>query len=357
MTLGMQLGKTDLLIPTPAAGELWDPHTVHTHYFGFSIPEHAIGAFAYIRYMPATGICHAGFLVYQGIDNLVLQDCLHHDYQIGCPYPEFSGTSVSANGLTFDFVEPGKSVQITYRSPDGRCRVDVRAEAVTPLAARGHVMPGEELHTSQAAGGSEQFMRYTGELRIDADTYAVDSHAARDRSWRQVRAETLATNSHPPILWTPVYFDTDFAFNQVGFAAPDTDPLWLDAHHIPLGAPTHHFAWVSVDGEVRDVISVHRRDLELHPITLAPLKTLIEAEDAAGVHYTLRGEAIAHAPLPAWPNIAAYETLFRWEDASGRVAYGPGQSIWNHLSHKAMRDKAAGLAGREKRRARLHLDS
>lgn len=345
MASATQPPDSDLLIPTPADGEHWDPHTVHTHYFGFNIPEHAIGTFAYIRYMPVAGIAHAGFVAYQGIDNLVLQDCLHHDYQIGCPYPEVSGTSFTANGLTFDFLQPGRSAQITYHSADDRCRVDVRAEAVTPLAARGHVVPGEELHTSQMPGGSEQFMHYTGELEVDGNTYTVDCRAARDRSWRQVRAETLEANSHPPIMWTPVYFDTDFAFNQVGFAAPDTNPLWLDGHDIPQGAPTHHFAWVSVNGEVRDVIRVHRRDLELHPITLAPLKTLIEAEDESGAHYTLRGEAIAHAPLPAWPNIAAYETLFRWEDVRGRVAYGPGQSIWNHVSHKAMRAKAAEVVG------------
>jgi hypothetical protein len=42
------------------------------------------------------------------------------------------------------------------------------------------------------------------------------------------------------------------------------------------------------------------------------------------------------------PNIVASETLFRWEDDQGRVAYGPGQSVWNHVSQKAMRAKAAG---------------
>ena len=26
-------------MPRPAEGESWDPHTIHTHYFGFSIPE------------------------------------------------------------------------------------------------------------------------------------------------------------------------------------------------------------------------------------------------------------------------------------------------------------------------------
>jgi hypothetical protein len=195
-------------------------------------------------------------------------------------------------------------------------------------------VPGEELRASAASGGSEQFMHYTGELRVDGETYAVDSHAPRDRSWRQVREEALAANSHPPIMWTPVYFGPDLAFNQVGFASAD----------VPDGHPTHHFAWVSVDGEVRDVVRVHRRDLELHPQTFAPLKSEIEAEDETGAQYSLRGEAIGLAPLPAWPNIAAYETLFRWEDEQGRISHGPGQSVWNHVSQKAMRAKALARA-------------
>ncbi|HEX6391253.1 MAG TPA: tyrosine protein kinase [Solirubrobacteraceae bacterium] len=344
MSTTTQPPETDLLVPRPEAGEQWDLHTIHTHYFGFNIPEHAIGTFAYIRYMPAIGISHAGFMAYQGMDNLTLVDCLHSDYNLACPYPEADGNAFSANGLTFDFVEPGRVAQITYRSLDGRCEVDVRAEAVTPLAARGHVIPGEEQHTTSSSGGSEQFMHYTGELRVGGETYAVDCHAARDRSWRQVREEKLEANAHPPVMWTPVYFGPDLAINQVGWAAPDTDPLWSDAFDLPEGAPTHHFAWVSVDGEVRNVVRVRRRDVELHPQTLAPLKTEIEAEDETGATYTLRGEAIGFAPLPAWFNIAAYETLFRWEDEQGRVAHGPGQAVWNHVSQRAMRAKAAALA-------------
>lgn len=200
-------------------------------------PDHAIGIFAHTRYIPALGICHAGFQAYQGIDNVIVADCLHHDYQIGCVYPDDEGARFTANGLTFDFLNPGKTAHITYRSVDGRCRVDVRAEAITPLVARGHVIPGEELHTGQEPGGSEQFMHYTGGLNLDGRTYAVDCNAARDRSWRQVRAEILEANSHLPIMWTPVYFGPDLAFNQVGFAAPESNPLWLDAHHIPDGVP------------------------------------------------------------------------------------------------------------------------
>jgi hypothetical protein len=205
-------------------------------------------------------------------------------------------------------------------------------------------MPGEEKHLQQTSGGSEQFMHTTGELVLNGERIEIDCDSIRDRSWHQVRAESLAANSHPPILWTPVYFGADLAFNQVGWAHPDTKPIWGSAFDLPHDAPTHHFAWVSRNGEVRNVTKVHRNDLEVHPILLAPTRTEIEAEDECGDTYRITGEAVSITPLPAWPNLASFETLFRWEDAEGRVAYGPGQSVWNSTAQRAMKAHRATLS-------------
>ena len=43
MPIPVAASATDLLLPRPGAGEVWDPHTIHTYYFGFSIPEVQIG--------------------------------------------------------------------------------------------------------------------------------------------------------------------------------------------------------------------------------------------------------------------------------------------------------------------------
>lgn len=338
MSQNVHAPETDLIVPLPAEGEQWDPYTIHTHYFGFNVPERGLGVFSYIRYLPAFPCAQGGVLVYSGLDNLTTSDLAHHDYQMSMPWPTIEGNRFSlANGLSYDFVEPGRTARLTYRSEDGNTSFDVLADAVTPLAVRGHVMPGEEKHTTQQPGGSEQFMHITGELVLDGERIAVDCHAARDRSWRQVRTEALGANSHPPILWTPVYFDESLAFNQVGWAHPDTKPVWGSAFDLPADAPTHHFAWVSRDGEVRNVTKVHRNDTELHPILLAPTRTEIEAEDDRGDTYRLVGEAVGITPLPSWPNLASFETLFRWTDAEGRVAYGPGQSVWNRKAQRAMK--------------------
>jgi hypothetical protein len=181
--LAVHAPETDLIVSQPGAGETWDAHTIHTHYFGFCIPEAQIGVFTYIRYQPAFPLSQGGVMVYRGLENKFLADSLFHDYQITMPWPEIDGNSFSiANGLTYDFVEPGRRARLLFTSDDGGTSFDIDAVAATGLAARGHVMPGEELHLDQASGGSEQFMHCTGWLKVAGEEFEVDSYYPRDRS-------------------------------------------------------------------------------------------------------------------------------------------------------------------------------
>lgn len=345
MTHQIQPPETDLLVPLPPAGEQWDPHLIHTHYFGFCVPEAQLGVFTYIRYQPAFPLSQGGVVAFQGLDNLAISDMAFADYQMTMPWPKVDGNAFeTANGLRYDFVEPGRRANITYRSTDGEASIDVEATAVTPLAARGHVIPGEALHTDQEPGGSEQFMHYRGEMVIRGERFEVDCHYPRDRSWRQVRSESREAYAHPPVTWTPVYFGEDLAFNQVGIESPDTDPAWAGAYDIPEGAPTHHFAWASRNGEARTVTRVRRNVTRSHPLLFAPLEMEIEAEDEAGDSYRLTGEVIAFSPIPAWPNVAAFDSVVRWEDEQGRVAHGPGQTIWSERAQHALRAKLRAAA-------------
>ena len=47
----IQAPESDL-IGTRVLDAEYRPHTIHTHYFGFCVPEARIGAFTYIRYQP-----------------------------------------------------------------------------------------------------------------------------------------------------------------------------------------------------------------------------------------------------------------------------------------------------------------
>ena len=284
--------------PLPGPERTWDPHTIHTHYFGFCIPEAQIGAFIYIRYHPYFPLSQGGVCIFRGLDNLYPLDMEHCDYVMTMPWPEIDGPVITtANGLRVEFLELGRRARVTYASADESVSLDVEANAVTPLAARGHVVrgrsshviPGEELHRDLDPGGMEQMMRMTGELAIRGETFEVDCIYPRDRSWRQLRPETVGGSGAPPVSWTPFAFGEDLSFNQVGFESPDSDPEWAGLFELPDGAPSHYFAWVWRDGELRPITRVRREVSEYHPLLLAPVKQQIEAEDSDGETLPLQG--------------------------------------------------------------------
>jgi len=336
--------ETDLIVPLPENGEEWDPHTIHTHYFGFSIPEAAIGAFLYVRYQPVLKLCQGGVSIFRGTDNVNAIDADHLDYEITMPWPEIDGNTITtANGLSIEFVEPGRVARVSYASVDGQTKLALTQTAVTPLLVRGHVMPGEEDHhgdPGRVPGGSEQFMHCVGTLELHGEHYDIDCFAPRDRSWRQVRKETQGGVPVPPVGWSPMYFGDDLIFNQISFEAPDTDPEWTGLYEIPDGAPTHHFAWLHTNGETKQITRVRRNVLERQPHTFASLRQEIEAEDEDGNLHRFTGHAIATATIPAWPNVSFHDSVYRWEDEQGRVAHSTYQEIWFDKYQRAVKARA-----------------
>ena len=337
MPLAVHPPETDVLLPRPSAGEAWDPHTIHTHYFGLSVPDEAVNVFVYLRCQPVFGLSTGGVCVFRGLDNRMPLGIEHLDWTVTMPWPEVAGNTVTtANGLRIDFVEPGRVVHLSYASPDGTTSFDVTQTAVTPLLVRGHVMPGEDRDTdpAQRPGGSEQFMHCTGELVLDGDRYAVDCQPIRDRSWRQVRSEREV--DHPPVAWSPMRFGDDRMFNQVGFEAPDTSPPWKGLYDVADDARTFHFGWVWADGEARHLTRVRRDVVRRHPDLFAALEQTIEADDETGATWRFHGRAIAMAHLPSWPNNFFVDSLYRWEDEAGRVAHCTYQEAWYRKFHRAM---------------------
>jgi len=346
VTSAVQPPETDLIVPLPADGEQWDPWTIHTHYFGFTVPEAEIGAFLYVRYQPAFPLCQGGVAVFQGMDNLEPGDMEFVDYRLTMPWPQIEGTTITtANGLRIEFLEPGVRARVSFTSADGETRIDVLQEAVSPLLRRGHVMPGEEHNSdpSQNPGGSEQFMHVTGELILRGERYEIDCLHPRDRSWRQVRVETPSAPV-PPVGWSPMCFGPDLIFNQISFEAADTDPAWLGVYEMPPDRPTHHFAWLYADGEFRPITRIRRNVLERHPRLHAAIRQEIEAWEEGGAVHKFTGTAIAMTAMPAWPNVSFTDSVFRWEDERGRVAHSTYQEIWFDAYQRAMKQRAQTTA-------------
>jgi hypothetical protein len=342
MPLSVHPGETDLIIPLPEQGEEVDPYTLHTHYFGFSVPEAGIGAYLYARYMPAYRLSQGGPTIFRGMDNVSLLDAEYHDYRATMPWPEIDGNRIRfVNGYEITFEEPGELVRLRYESPDGEVSFDLEQRAVTPLIARGHIVPGEEdHHAGRETGGSEQMLHCTGELRLRGETFEVDCHAIRDRSWNQIRTEDPGgAQKSPPIGWSPMYFGEDLAVNATSFEAPDTDPAWAGLHDVPEDAPTSYWDWLVRDGEVFDLAEIRRDVHEYHPVLNSAIRQTLEVTDETGETHRFEGEALSVAPMFSWPNIAFTDSVHRWEDEAGRVTHCSYQEVWWDRYQRAMKGR------------------
>ena len=128
-------GETDLIVPPPDPAANFHPYTVHTHYFGFSVPEAGIGAYLYARYMPAFGLSQGGPTIFRGMDNVSLLDAEFHDYRATMPWPQIDGGRISFdNGLVIDIVEPGELIRLTYTSPGG-CHFSFHFDSSTAISS------------------------------------------------------------------------------------------------------------------------------------------------------------------------------------------------------------------------------
>jgi hypothetical protein len=341
--------EVDLLYPLPGAGETWHHHRVYTNYFGLTVPEHGLGIFIYLRCQPAFPMSQGGVMFWTGMDNIDALDADFFDYEISMPWPTVTPDSVTtANGLRFEFVEPGRVIRLTYQSNDGNTAMDVVGEAVTPLVARHHVTPGEENHfgAERAPGGFEQFMHYTGSVVVDGRTFGVDTVDVRDRSLHQLRTERQDAVKAPPACWTPMYFGDDLALNQVGFESLDGQPVWADVYDIPPEklVPVSGWVYSLAEDEALAIVATRRHVLEHHPVNFMPIRQQLEVTDERGRVRRFTGEALSTTVLPMWPNTNMRSAVYRWRDEAGRQCSTLTFDLWFDRWQRAMKRRRQALA-------------
>ena len=352
--------ESDLWLPRPKPGEKWDAGMLSTHYHGIHIPEQRIGAYIYSLNRAAFGCNQGGVLIFQGDQNLDPLDMAYLDYGMTMDWPEVEGNTITtANGLRIDFLEPGRVVRLTYTSPDEQTRLDVTGEALTPLFARGHIIPGEDVEANPEMhpGGTEQMMHMTGELVLHGTRYEVDCHNPRDRSWGQVRTELMARRhalpTLPPVGWTPMYFGPDLIFNMAGYVSPSSNPNWAGLYDVDPAKPCHYFAWMIIDGEPVEVTAVTRTAHEMHPQLYSVARQTVEVEIAGGRRFTFHGETTAMCNGVAWPNCAIRVGTSHWVcENDGRECDNTYQEQWfDHVYQKEMNRRAGHRVTSEPARA------
>ncbi|MCV7102804.1 hypothetical protein [Mycobacterium palustre] len=346
MPLGAHPPEIDLYYFTPPEGQHWEPHRIHTNYFGLTVPEARLGAYIYLRCHPEFRLCHGGVVVFDDFDAVDPLDSVWCDYEISMPWPTIGDRSVStANGLRFDIVDPGRVIRIRYGQSDDLTHLDVTATAVTPLIARPYIMPGEEQHhdVDRSQGGIEQMMRYIGQITVRGVRHAVDCYDLRDRSWNQIRVERRGAVRVPPICLTPMRFGDDLMLNHIGFEAPDSEPAWKGLYDLPDDYRKPIFGWVYTAGDpaARSITRVTRNVLAYHPFNHMPTRQELQIEDESGRTHRFSGEALSVGVIPTWPNATFRDSVYRWHDERGRVCYSATQEMWFDDYQRLMKQRSA----------------
>jgi len=285
-----------------------------TQYLGFNIPEHDIHAVGYLWYHPNLKTVSGGIAVWQGFKEHPLQseiwdyvtymsdDCLAgdlHHYKLENSY---SATTVT----------PLKKHRIQYENARGNNRVDVTLKALAPP-----VMLDTGMHF-------EQPMKTHGEICLAGKTYAVNGTTIRDRSFGQLRRESLVPL--PPLAWMNAAFDENLAFGCTAFDDPAGNPDWKGAFSLPDNNPLRG-GWVMSEGRVSKIVKASKITVR-KPGSFYPDTVEMTVVDEEGRTLEIRGKSSAGVNWQTWHNMDSNINLMRWE-CNGRVTYGDYQEfLW-----------------------------
>jgi hypothetical protein len=293
----------DLLHPDIAASEP-DPALTETQYFGFNLPDERIHALAYLWYHPNLRVVMGGVWAWQGIKGGHLEaelfdfvtyasaDCLANDlYDYELP-----------NGYHVNTITPLEQHRIRYADESRGHRIDVQFDALMPAMITGN---GHHL---------EQAMRTSGHFTLAGREYEIAGYNVRDRTWGELRKDTLQSPL-APIDWMTGVFGEDLCF---GCTAMDTAVSPED----DTGALK--IGWMHRDGELRRLVSAEKRT-QRSARTLFPEVIEMRLDDETGRSYDIHGDVIAACPWNPWLTMETVICLVRWE-CEGRVGYGDLQS-------------------------------
>lgn len=289
------------------------------------IPEERIYCQIHIWVHPNLGVVTAGIGVAQGHKNSMLSaELLDVPAFVSAANLGDGSDMRFPNSLHVKIIEPFKRMHITYDDPARGNALDLVVTDFSPP-----VMRGNEKHFEQATHNK-------GRLTLRGKSYAIDSYGIRDRSWGQLRPESLLPC--PPYTWmTGVFPQQKLSWNFAAFDDPDRDPDWKGLFDVSRDEMVHD-AWVCVDGalsRVTNASKITRRD----PVTLRPLSHEINFTDRWGRDYAITGKIIATLPWTGWPNMFAWLGLTEWT-LDGAVGYGDTQECqWGDYTHALRRDQ------------------
>lgn len=299
---------------------------IETNLYSFNIVAAGISGQIYVLFHPVLRTMSFHVFVYRGTLRHQLQADYFNEHLYLPAVADLAEDSVALGSCRADLtvITPLEAIRIDVEDPARDFALHWTTRAAMPPVGR----PGGRHFT--------QLMRNTGELRLEGQTYVIDGHAIRDRSWNYPRPEEAEVG--PPYRWMTGWFDDGcgfvFAMFDTGaFDDPAFGPRWREHHS---GAPVPSVnkwesggrtpsgdlrsGWWSVDGKPRPIVRI---DMKTGYATdsLRVERLELDIEDAHGEMHRLSCQCLSMIPKMYWQNLLVYMHFMRLECA-GRVGYG-----------------------------------
>lgn len=313
------LPQDDFLHPAEQGADFT---AIETYLLGFNAPEADINSNIYLLWRPKMGVMSAHIFVAKGARSFRHQ--LEADY-----FNEFLYLPASAGPGSFDLqlgsctarievVDPLRALKLRFSDPERKFELDVTSSAILPPVGR----PGGKHFT--------QLIRNAGHVKLDGQTYAVNSPYMRDRSWSYGRPERPETT--PPYRWVTAWFDDGSAFviawldvgmlNHPRFAddwqnfADASDATGRNKWESGGQTPSLNLRSGWICGPDGKILAVTRVEIEGESAPDAILETAaisLAVHDEAGTVRRIRGTARQMFPKMYWQNLLVHMHMMDFE--------------------------------------------
>jgi hypothetical protein len=284
----------DRFHPSPTDDAMW----TETTWWGFSVPDVPLGGMVYALFRPNLGVAALVTHVWDA-DAVESWRAPYGRSLWHLPMPDSELDDACVGPLHVRAVEPLTEYELAYEDGD-RCRVDLRYRA----AMSPHVVMAEE-----SAGHFDQLCRVTGEVGVGGRSYAVDTHALRDRSW-YVRDDWRSLRT----AYTYGAAGGDHHFLAYSGPEDDTGACQLFGGYLVRDG---HKAALSQG--VRRVVGRRRG----HPDEVELVAT--DADDRT-LH--ARGKVTASLASQSTPGMFAWMSVASW-DIDGDPGHGEDHDVWS----------------------------
>ena len=274
------------------------PMWTETTWWGFMVPERALGGMVYTLFRPNLGVA----TVVTQVWDAEATEPWRAPYARGqwhVRMPEGDLDDVQVGLLRLRALDPLQAYHLAYEDGDA-LTLDLRFNAV---------MAPNVVAAEASLGHFDQLGRVTGQVRLGGESIAIDCLAIRDRSW-YVRDDLRSMRAGY------TYGSVDENEHFLAFSRPSGD---TDEYPINGGYLVRDGVKSALESGVRRVVSRRRG----HPDEIT-----ITATDADGRPLSVEGRVTASLASQSTPGMFAWMSIADWQ-IDGRSASGEDHDVWS----------------------------